>query len=236
LVSLAGLTSLAPNPAEACGGYVPQLHVFRVVTHDTRAGARAFVITGRDARTDVAFRMLEPQSYDATSVAELPALTSPWQLTLIGEHGTAQVETSKAVLLTHDWTTDGQQVAAVELPQADEPFALAVAGVHTGLAWAPARDGRDASIVDRAWLAATKQPLAHRSYVRHDLPEVGYVAFTAYDDATHADVTVFRDEKGHVALARPGRPRGVVSADGDQYVVIDVAGVASAIKVTGSLM
>jgi hypothetical protein len=88
LVSLS-LTAAALSHAEA-GPPASQLHLVR---DDS-------IVTDELAPGSAELKLLHPESYDSTATADAPALGKPRLFTLIGEHGTCEVATTKRIYVS----------------------------------------------------------------------------------------------------------------------------------------
>lgn len=226
--ALATFASLvASDDADACGGYMPQLQVFRIAQH----GGRAFAITHRDDRDGVAFtRVGAAGSYDTTHLASLGRAETPMQLTLVGATGNAKVTTRTKVLLAHDFMfAEGKQVAAMELPKADQEFAIAVAGEHVITEWREAIERGEPTRAERAWLVDNKLVDAEtRSISRTELGG-GLVGLTQWKSGYV--YTTVRNADGNLATSAAGAPIGVVVADGESWIILEVGGLIRAQQV-----
>lgn len=237
LLALAASLAIAASvqPADACGGYMPELRVFRVSSHYTRAGGRAFVLMNKQDGTGHAFTQLEPMSYDSTSIAPLAAPAKwRWDVTLIGAEGTAKVSATKLVLMNDMLTGHGANtVQAAELPLAKaHEFAIAVAGTHTGLAWKPMTTSTETTTEDRAWLEANGQVAegVDKGFTKFALPG-GITGFAGYDAEAGAYSTALRYKDGQFYGTRVGMPWGVLSIDGETRIVFDNNGIESTMEV-----
>lgn len=212
ILASAALSFVASNKsADACGGYIPELAVYRVATHGLH-GARTFVLFGRDERDDVAFTPVDEMSYDSTSVAPLPALAMDWPMTLVGSAGTAKVTSRKMVLVRNDYMfTDGKQRSALEIPAMKKrDFAIALAGAHRDVTWRDAKTFGD--YTDDLDLGN------------------GFIVSAEYTDG-HYTSTIHKDDVDYGKAM--GRALGTLTADGATYIVFDDRGATRARKVLG---
>lgn len=233
LLSLATLAALAgistPKDADACGGYMPQLRVFRIAQH----GGRAFAITRHDAREGVAFtRIGDRMSFDQTQLAVLGRSEQPVALTLVGAQGNAQVTTRDQVLLARDFAfAGGKQMAAMELPPAHQQFAIAVAGEHEITEWRDAIDRGEPTKSERKWLVDTKVVAHAKTAVSRTDLGGGLVGFTQWNAEGKYAYTTVRNADGDLATSAAGEPIGVVVADGETWIVVERDGLVRAQQV-----
>ena len=140
LVLSALLATAAQSSAPACGFYSPR--VFIITAHYVlHQGERTFALTDhRDVPAD-GWGMIAPQSYDATQIADAPAV-APMTLTLLGDGAPETVTTTKRVFLKSEFDRH-EPMGAVELAPGDSRFAIAVSGKHVDMAFAkPSRAAR----------------------------------------------------------------------------------------------
>ncbi len=204
LATLAAST-LAPT-ADACGPYMMSPRVFIIAS----SGDRSFAIERSDATADARFTPVAPLTYDATAIAEQPALTAPFALTLLGADGSHRaIKTAKQVLVKDSWMIGhGKQLAALELP-GHARFQIAVAGNHTDLGWTPVETTSTATgMVSQITDAISAESIY---------------------DATISDYrTTLKSKDATVIGVYVGLPMGVLAADGQTHLVVDDAGIAHA--------
>ena len=234
--AVATIASLAATSAssEACGYYMPQLRVFRIASHYTKAGGRSFVMMNKHDDAGHAFTPIEEMSYDASSVSPLKTEDRALEITLVGEKGVAKTQSRSRVLLK-DWMAGrGDTVEAFELPLGKQrDYTLAVFGKHANLAWKPFAASAAATESDRTWLETNNQ-IANGT----DLDNIskfamtgGYIGYASFDATTMAYHTVVRHPSGQFWGVFNGTPFGTLSVDGETRIVFDDRGAESTLEV-----
>ena len=216
LSALLAPLATASRSAPACGFYMPK--VFLVEDHYIPDGGahheRSFVMADhRDVPTE-GWTALAPRSYDATQIADAPAI-QPMTLTLLG-NGAAQTVTTTKRVFVRDSFGDAPAMGAYEIDTGGKHFSIAVSGSHVDLAFAALAQGVW-SQDDAKWLADNN--LAWRDASIETLGNLD--ALTAYVDGQFK-TTIRRD--GHLVGTYDGRPLGRLDSDGMQYLLVEHAG------------
>lgn len=227
LVTVFATTTLTTEIAAACGDYVqvdPAPRVLAISTHyvldGERSTNRAFVVLERsiEPQRDKQWDLLAPGTFDTTRFLVLPRLASPMEVTLVGPSGTRLVQTDKQVALAGGWQIGFDQTrVALEVPvQANEQFAVAIAGRATDARW---------HVVDYH-----EQPTAQTKWwlQKHGIEGVEYVVLRTIRDMpfdlveySQGGTTRFivRDRGRTSGLAANGSVLGAVTTKGRSFIV-----------------
>jgi hypothetical protein len=225
LAATLAVTSLVAQPdADACGGsYGPQAPVLFLVSG--HHGTHNFVLLNQDVDvTAHAWRILNTDSYDRTSVAAAPVLATPVQLTLLGERGTKVVRTRSQILVQEGLSVDRKPTVALQVPT-NESFMVATFGNHTDYTWEPI-EHVESGLESEAW--ARSRGLAPETVSMNRAGETELLSY--WNPKTNAYETQVK-HRGWSLGTRAGHAIGAITANGIRYAVFANGNVLSTMSV-----
>ena len=199
VAALVVATQLAAPVAEACGGDIDRTPAMFFVTHHH---GRTFVLLGGTVPESAkpAWKS-EEMSFDPTQIAAAPPLATALDFTLAGTRPAGPVSTKSQAFLSPSWESR-RALTALEIQPA-EGAKVAVLGTHvttwTELVRADSDDGTGSVTVSRI-----------------DGTDVELVT----DWATPARATSIRVKGRKPWGSFAGRPLGMVTVDGERFLVL----------------
>lgn len=199
--------TLTTQIAAACGGSYgtrKRPTVMLISTH-SQPTLRSFALMSPIEVGDSAWERLFPHSFDPTQITSLGELDTPMTLTLVGPTRTRVVQANRRVGLANADFRMGTRMSALEIPRSrKDDFVLAVRGEAPGAQFVMPEYRMDGTVVLAEGLTAV-----HRM--------VG-------------DDRGFELQRGSRSLGtHVGTVFGILTVDGERYVVADRDGVATTI-------
>ena len=217
VAALVVTTQIAAPVAEACGGYIDRgPAMFLVASHH----GRTFVLLGgavpETAKLDWKGNH---NSYDGTEIASAPALVSAFEFTLAGEKRSRTLASKNQVFITPVFESKRAMTALEIFPKREEGMRIAVAGKHV-TEWIDAEYvevSRD--VIAWAKKPGFSPPLDARLLSVNAIPGTGIELITASSVGGDAPVTYIRANGGTPYGGYGGAPLGMVTVDGERFLV-----------------
>ena len=222
-------TQIATPVAEACGGYVDRgPAMFLVASHH----GRTFVLLGGAVPEDAKLEWKgQPMSFDTTKIAASQPLPSAFEFTLAGENESRTLATKNQVFITPAFTSKRAMTALEIFPKNEEGLRIAVAGKHV-TSWVDA-ERAEPSLEVMAWVGKPgfSPPLDARLVSVNTIPGTGIELITGYSTRGEGPATYIRVKGGRPFGGYGGSPLGMVTVDGERFVVFVQDGRVTPVRV-----
>ncbi len=230
LAALALSTSIAQPVAEACGGdYGPRAPAMFLVT---RHHGRSVVLLDRNvADAEKLDWKRELLTFDSTTFAAAPALTTALTLTLVGSTSSRVTTSRNRVFVSPAW--EGRRpMSALEIFPRGEAPKIAISGEHKNVAWTEL-DSVPTGLETLAWAQNPGfSPAIDPSFVYvQSVHGANIDLITAYVTDGNGPVTYVRPVGQKPWGGYRGTPTGVVTVDGVRYMVLVNDGLVTPIQI-----
>ena len=222
-------TQIAAPVAEACGGYVDRTPaMFLVAEHH----GRTFVLLGGEVpETAKPAWKRDRISFDLTLTAPAPALPSAFEFTLAGEKGSRTLASKNQVFLRPVLESKRDMTALEIFPKEDEALRIAVAGKHVA-SWIEAeRTEPGLDVIAWAQKPGFSPPLDSRLISVTRIPGADIELITGYSTRGEGPATYIRVKGGTPYGGYGGSPLGMVTVDGERFLVFVQDGRVTPVRV-----